>query len=285
MQRFLFITTISLIFSLLSYAQDLDQVKRFADAQFQTGNYTSALKEYQRVMFFDQQHRHSDLFRNIAAIFYAQNDFDEASKYYDLASKAEANDSIKFELILLKGLCHLKQGNYLETLSELFDLPDMESDILNKRKNFYLGTTYFGIEGYNQALDYFQLITDSAGMVHLNSLFSDFESFRKKYNPRKIERMSKIIPGLGQLAAGETFSGLNSLALLSAIMYYAVRTAISYGYIDGMLVLSGWFYRYYTGGYGNASEMAKNRIAHKKGEVYTGIIEVVEQYEKKQTQP
>lgn len=281
MQRLLFIIITSLIFSHAGYTQNLEQVKQFADEQYLQGNHHSALKEYQRVMFFDNQNRHSDIFRNIATLFYAQQNYGEALKYYDLAYRAEPDDSIKFELILQKGLCHLKQKNYLEALSELFDLPEPSTGILAKRKEFYIGTTYFGMNEYELALEHFASITDSTGSQQLSRLLEEFEIFRKKYNPRRLETMSKILPGLGQMVAGETFSGLNSMTLLGAILYYSVVTAIGYGYIDGMLVLSNWFYRYYTGGYSNAAAMGIHKTELKKGEIYSGIIEVIENHEKR----
>lgn len=281
MQRLLLIAITSLIFSVTGYAQSLEQLKQFADEQYIKGNHNSALREYQRVMFFDTENRHSDIFRNIASIYFLQQDYEEALKYYDLAYRAEPNDSLKFELILRKGLCNLKQDNYLEALNELFDLPDLSEGFLDRRKDFYLGTTYFGLNEYELALEHFAAVTDSAGSQQLHALFREFELYRKKYNPRRLETMSKILPGLGQMVAGETFSGLNSMTLLGAILYYSVKTAIGYGYIDGMLVLTNWFYRYYSGGHSNAAAMGLKKTGLKKGEIYTGIIQVIEEHEKR----
>jgi hypothetical protein len=88
--------------------------------------------------------------------------------------------------------------------------------------------------------------------------------------------MSRLLPGSGQIFVGETGSGINSFLLLSAVSLYAMNTGINYSFIDGVLVLSSWFYRYYTGGFTNANEMAVQKLESEKIRVYAEIIELIE---------
>jgi tetratricopeptide (TPR) repeat protein len=276
MQRKLYIILISLIFSYLSFSQNIHLVKSYADEQFRQGNFESALKNYQRVILFDTEKVYNNVFYQIASIHYILSDFDNAVKYYDFAYNVESNDSIKFELILKKALCNLKQENYLAALYELLDLPDDSSPVLSSKKYLYSGICYFGLEDQPNSIFNLSHIIDSTGIIQLNETFRRYENFKKKYRPEKVEWMSKLLPGSGQMFVGETASGINSFLLLSTVTYFAIQTSINYSFLDGILVLSSWFYRYYSGGYTHANTMAGEKISNEKMKVYKEILEIVE---------
>lgn len=276
MRKQLYIILISLLTGLVSVAQDLHFVKGHADRQFANGQFDSALKEYQRVQLFDTDNQYQDIFPNIAAIYYQNSEFDEAAKYFDLAYKTSGNDSMRFEMALKKALCSLKQEAYFAALYELLDLPDPESELLQQKKDLYMGICYFGLNDYESAHQHIMAVADSADIEPLDQVFNDFERYRKKYNPRKVSTMSKILPGLGQVYVGKTGSGINSFVLVGGVVGYAVYTASSYGILDGVLVLSSWFNRYYSGGFHNAEDFAFDKIEHQKTEVYGQIIDILE---------
>lgn len=278
MQKILYTLLFSLIFFPIAKAQDIHELKKFSDEQFYKGNYQLALKEYQRILFFDNNKEYNELYSKIASIHYQMSDFNLALKYYEFATVVENNDSLRFELALKRTLCKFNQNKYLEALTELFGLPDNPSEFLQKKKNLYLGICYFGLNDYKNSCKFFSDLLDSAGIKKINNLFIDFEHFSMKYRPEKLELMSILLPGLGQIYAGEIFSGLNSIILLSVITVYAMVTAVNYAFIDGMFVLSSWFYRYYSGGYNNASEIAVKKISEKKTELYSEIFTIIENF-------
>lgn len=276
MRKRLSIILISLLAGLTSVAQDLHFVKAHADRQFANGQYDSALKEYQRVQLFDTENQYQDIFPNIASIYYERSEFDEATKYFDLAYKTTSNDSLRFEMALKKALCNLKQEAYFAALYELLDLPDPGNDLLKQKRDLYMGICHFGLNDYTTAHQQFMSLADTSKIEDLDKVFSDFEHFRKKYNPRKVATMSKILPGLGQVYVGETGSGINSFVLVGGVVGYAVHTAFSYGILDGVLVLSSWFNRYYSGGFHNAEDFAIDKIEHRKTEVYDEVLDILE---------
>ncbi|MCU0474352.1 MAG: hypothetical protein MUC93_13490 [Bacteroidales bacterium] len=278
MLKILYTILFSLCFLSFAKTQDIHQIKEFSDEQFNKGNYQLSLKEYQRVLLFNDEKEYNELYSKIASIYYQMSDFDLASKYYDFALRVENNDSLRFELALKKTLCDFNKNNYLEALSELYDLPDPASDFLQKRKDLYMGICYFGLNDFQNSSENFSKLLDSTGMTKINNLFLDFNRFSKKFRPEKVELMSIILPGLGQVYTGEIFSGLNSFFLITGITFYAMVTAVNYTYFDGLLVLSSWFYRYYSGGYTNASTMAVNKIKMEKTKIYSEIITLVECY-------
>jgi len=276
MLRISYIILFSLSLFTPGKGQDIHQMKKFSDEQFNRGNYQLALKEYQRVLYFDKHGQYDELYAKIASIHFLNSDYDNALKYYDFALRLEPNDSIKYELMLKKALSNFKQNRYMAALNELFDLPDHPSEFLQDKKNLYLGVCYFGLNDLDESRDHFIELFDSTGIQKVDKMFSDFKDFKKKYRPGKIELMSMLLPGLGQVYTGEIFNGLNSFFLISGVTVYAVYTAANYALIDGLLVLSSWFYRYYTGGYTNASSFAVKKIENERTDVYHEIFTLIE---------
>ncbi|MFH1319814.1 MAG: hypothetical protein ABII90_04065 [Bacteroidota bacterium] len=210
MLRTLYILLFSLCLLSIAKAQDIHQMKKFSEEQFNKGNYQLALKEYQRILLFDNEKEYNELYSKIASIHYLVSDFDLAFKYYDFAMRVENNDSLRFELALKKTLCNFNQDNYFSALTELFDLPDPHNEYLQKRKNLYMGICYFGLNDYENSREFLAALLDSASITKINDLFLDFDRFNRKFRPRKVELMSMFLPGLGQIYTGELLSGLNS---------------------------------------------------------------------------
>lgn len=277
MRNLLYIILFSCCLTVALVGQDIHTVKKFSDELFNQGNYQAALKEYQRVIFFDKQNEYPYLYARIAEIHYRLSDFDNAIRYFELAQQITESDSIKFELTLEKALCYFKLDKYLQALNELYDLPDHSSLYLRDKKNLYLGICHFGLDDYASSLDYFSMLFHDEGLEEVNRLFSDFEDYRRKYRPGKVELMSMLLPGLGQIYTGQVFNGINSFLLVSGVTVYAVVTAVNYGLIDGLLVLSSWFLRYYSGGYTNARNFAMEKIDSEKTRVYSGIFTLLDQ--------
>jgi len=275
MRKILYIILFELVWIPFLHAQNIDQIKQFADAQMESRNYKTALLEYQRVMFFDTDNRYTGVFSKIASIYYNANEYENAITYYNYAWRTEQNDSLKMELAFKKVLCNFKQSSYLLALYDLFDMPDQLTTYFFLKKNLYLGICYFGLTEYKNSLTHFAELVDSTEMVQLEELFSDFNRFREKYRPGKVELMSYLFPGLGQIYTGEFMSGINSFLLLGGITGYALIVARNYGFIDGAFVLLSWFYRYYSGGVQKAGQHATNRIDHKKEQVYNQVLKIV----------
>jgi hypothetical protein len=93
-------------------AQNFDETVSFADNQFKSGKLATALKTYQRALFFSDGRRNLYLFRQIAEISYLNNDYETAQKYYGLAFNQTGSDSLKTELLFNKASCQILNKNY-----------------------------------------------------------------------------------------------------------------------------------------------------------------------------
>jgi tetratricopeptide (TPR) repeat protein len=253
-------------------AQNFDETVSFADNQFKSGELATALKTYQRALFFSDGRRNLYLFRQIAEISYLNNDYETAQKYYGLAFNQTGSDSLKTELLFNKASCQILNKNYQLALIDLFSVND-SAEIIEKRLNFYLATCYFGLADFSQAKTYFETCMPVQDTAELARLFT-----RKNLlspSPKTARIMSMIIPGLGQTYSGDLKSGLNSLILTSGLIALAVNIGIRYRPIDAILSVLPWYQRYYTGGYGKAEEIAIRRQQQKRSDIYNKILKLI----------
>ena len=275
MQKALFIIHFSLISGTLLLSQSIDQLKVYADQQYEKGNISIALKEYQRILLFDNENQFNEVYKKIAQVYFELEDFDQALVYYDFAWKAAQNDSVKLELVFRKTLCHFRQNNYYLGLTELYDLPEELSPYFEGKRMLYFAICHFGLDEINQSLQYFSEIVDPTGYHQIDSCLVQLNKFEKKYDPHKLEMMSIFLPGLGQTVAGDVGSGLNSFLLLGGIVAYSYYTMLAYSILDGTLVLTTWFYRYHTGGHRKAYALGSEKIQEERNATYLQILEIV----------
>ena len=253
-------------------AQNFDETVSFADNQFKSGKLTTALKTYQRALFFSDGSRNLYLFRQIAEISYLNNDYETAQKYYGLAFNQAGSDSLKTELLFNKASCQILNKNYQLALIDLFSVND-SAEIIQKRLNFYLATCYFGLADFSKAKTYFETCMPVYDTAELARLFT-----RKNLllpSPKTARILSMIIPGSGQTYSGDLKSGINSLILTSGLIALAVNIGIRYRPIDAILSVLPWYQRYYTGGYGKAEEIAIRRQQQKRSDVYNKILKLI----------
>jgi tetratricopeptide (TPR) repeat protein len=268
--------SVLIVFNLAAFqnlpAQNFDETIAFADYQFKSGNSSTALKTYQRALFFSEGRDNLYLFRQIAEISYINNDYESAQKYFGLAYNQSDNDSLKTELLFSKAFCQILNKNFQLAIIDLFSVNDT-SWIIQKRLNFYLATCYFGLEEFNQAKTYFKSCVSMNDSAELTELFTRRSLLSP--SPKKARIMSMILPGLGQSYSGDFKSGINSLLLTSGLIAMGINIGIRYSPIDAIVAILPWYQRYYTGGYGKAEEIAARKRQLNRNEVYNKILRLI----------
>jgi tetratricopeptide (TPR) repeat protein len=250
-------------------AQNFEETVSFADNQLYSGNLTGAIKTFQRALFFSDGRNTLYIFRKIAEISYLNNDYETAQKYYGLAYNQADNDSLKTEFLFSKAGCQILDKNYQYALIDLFSVDD-SSLYTQKRLNFYLGTCYFGLEDFTKAEEYFILSVEPDERNQVSELFSKKNLLLP--SPKKARIFSMIIPGSGQIYAGNLKAGINSLALTSGLIVLAINIGIKYKPVDALFSVFPWYERYYTGGLGKAEEIAINKRQARRSSVYNKIL-------------
>ncbi len=258
-------------------AQDLHQTLDFANELFSKKDYEGAANTYRRVIFFDKSDEYRKLcYRNIADCLYETENYDEAADYYELAYFQQKTDSAKAELIFKKVSCYLIDNNFQYAEVELFNLPENLNVEQKRRLTFYSAILHFSIGKFQDSENEFlSLTTDSLKQKNVRELFLKNEKI-SKVNPKKAKVLSAILPGMGQLYAGDVKNGLNSFLLVGGILTWGVLASVgSPAPLDAFLTMMPWFQRYYMGGMKRAETITVNRIQQKRSKVYNQILDVL----------
>jgi tetratricopeptide (TPR) repeat protein len=268
-----------MIFSFIftAQSQNFEQTIQFADKQFELKNYQLAVKEYQRALFFSEGNQFDYLYQQIAHSFYINNQFEQALYFYDLSYKTAKNDSIKFERIFNRSLCFLKTNKFKQSIQELLNLTDSLSNYFNDRRNFYFAVSYFGLEDFKKSESYFLAClknADKNARTEIEDLFGRKKNLYRP-NPKTAKTLSMILPGSGQIYAGDVKNSLNSVLLTGSFVMLAIVMAQQYSILDAVLTALPWFTRYYKGGYANAKKIAQNKRAIRKDNTYKEVLQII----------
>jgi TM2 domain-containing membrane protein YozV len=280
-----FITTLGILWLTIfsshqnAYSQEFAEIVNFADTQFAVKNYQLAVKEYQRALFFSKGRKVDYLYRQIAHAFFANNQFDQASYFYQLSYNTAKADSIKNEILFNKVQCNLLLAKFDQSLIELINLPDSLDNYFNNKRNFYYAVTYFGLEKFKDAEKHFLALIPETNIAVREEIEKLFKKKKNLYrpNPKTARTLSKIIPGSGQFYSGDVKNGFNSLLLTGGFVTLGVFMVQDYTYLDAILTTLPWFLRYRKGGFTKAYGIALNKRAMRRNKTYKRILEIVEE--------
>ena len=255
-------------------AQDIEEVINFGNLLFGKSEYIAALNEYQRALFFSGKERKSELSKKIADCYFATHDYESAVSMYDSAYCYSTDDSIRIEFRLQKIQCYLAGGNYGYALLKLEDLETESNEYLTRKIEIYKGVSLYGSGRYEEALRIFSGIIepdDSLKISRLRQLSGEVKKLPRP-NPAIATGLSVLVPGSGQMYAGEFKDGANSALLLSTLFYLGMNAQI----LDFAVVMP-FLYRYYMGGIVHANRFAKEKTRQKKYDCYKQLMEIFQE--------
>ena len=258
-------------------AQTTEETVVFADKQFELGNYRLALKEYKRVLFFNDGRNLDYIYNRIATIYFNQKNYPKAAYNYELAYKTALLDSMKNELIFKKAASYMLDNKFRFAVIELMNLPDSSDKQLNNRKNFYLAVCYWGLYEFDKAEKYFLALIPDTNYAAKNKMEDLFGKKKNLYrpNPRTAKTMSMILPGLGQMYCGDVKNGLNSMVLTGGLVILGIYMTEYYTFLDAFLTAVPWFFRYYKGGYQKAEQIALQKRNIRRNKTYQKILKLI----------
>lgn len=239
-------------------AQTLDQTLVLADSAWGKGQFAQASSHYLRVIFFDSTQKNTAYcYAKVADCFAQTQQPDRAKQYYDLAYAAATTDSLRAEIILAKSLTLLTNYQYDHAAQELYNMPRQIPTMLKRRRDLYLGLTYFALENFDQSqLHLLNSVADCpAQQQAIKTIFEQQKTSRKK-NVTLAKILSIILPGAGQLYAHDTRNAINSLAINGVFVYLFVATGINYNFLSAAITVLPWLERYYVGGINKAAQSA-----------------------------
>ena len=205
------------------------------------------ITEYKRFLFFQPDddkvpeiyHRIGILHRNLGLLSEAIDSIRQAViRTSDKEKKSEYQIDLAVTLIANKDYDLAR----LELIKVLIRNP---SEALYNRTLFLQGVTYTYQFRWEEAQETFKNYTQDE---KLNEIFQKIDNL--PYKSKLIAKiLSGILPGSGQIYAGNWKSGLNALALNSAFGYVTVDSILDQNYVDAILWTYFIFQRYYQGNF------------------------------------
>ena len=256
--------------------QSLDNVKIVADHFYNEQDYSLAIKEYQRYLFFSSSLNPVVLFQ-MGECYQKLNQYEKATEYFDKAFFSFTADSLKLKAMFKKTQCMILNREYSLALAELLGISDTLTGNNYYKRELYSGIAYFGLEDFTNAGNSFVNAINPAYTTERDLVKAIFKNKKRFYKPRPntASILSMCFPGLGQFYSGDIRNGANSVLLTSALVYLGVRIAVNQTVWDAIFTIAPWYQRYYQGGYMRAEKIATEKRADKRRKAYEEVIQVI----------
>lgn len=270
---------ISIIFNVLTLrsADTLDSLLAFADKEYFSGHYESAVKEYLRIGFF-KDFSDPEIQLRLANSYYRMGDWGTARRYYDQVSRLTDQDSVLIQSKLSKISSLVSETKYKQALVDLFNINDTIYTKYHYQIDMLFGICYFGLEDFDKSRSYFKLaVGENTQAQHkIDSIFDSKKAFHRPI-PALAYTLSIIVPGLGQIYCGNVSEGLNSLFLTESLLLLGVIVSYNYSIIDAIVSVLPWYQRYYMGGLNNTAELVEKKRQKNRSEAYREVLDVLKE--------
>lgn len=209
------------------------------------GNYDTAITEYKRFLFFHPDDlRSAETYHKIGLAYRAQGLWQEAILAMRNAVQYASTKEEKSRFQLDFAVTLIASKNYDIARFELIKVTIRNpSGPLYRRALFLQTVAYIYQFRWEEAREVLRNYTTDE---KLDKLFEHAVNLPQK-STRVAKVLSAILPGAGQVYAGSWRSGLNALALNSALGFVAVDAVLDKHYVDALLWTYFIFSRYYQG--------------------------------------
>ncbi|MEL7001866.1 MAG: tetratricopeptide repeat protein [Bacteroidota bacterium] len=255
----------------------------FADSLFSAGDYNYAKLEYERVVFASTNR---DVINNalLKKGYCLKNlgDYSEAYKTIERANLFGNNDTVNYIMRSEIALNAYLAGEYIVALNQILQIDYFTKDQEKKDQILFLKILCLNeLQRWNEAKEIF---TEYAKINDLQNDPNEVYSFLEKpkiRDPKKAEKLSYILPGVGQMYAGYFGKGLfSSLTQLVLVSFGAYSIYEGY-FFTGAFTGIGLFYAFYSGGIRHARYLAEKKNAEKVEKYNARVRKVILDNEQK----
>ena len=230
-----------------------DEALRLADWLLEQGHYDEAITEYKRfILFSSEDEQVSYALYRIGLAHRAGRDWQEAIDALKASVRATQNAEVADERRIVLATTLIASGNYNLARLELFRVSEFSKDqSLRHRATYFDGIASLYMFDWNAVENAFGgFYSEYAGgrmadrAAEINSVLLEA---RQSYKSVGLARfLSTILPGSGQMYAGDWRDAFNSLALNSLAIGLMANAIYREDYTDAALI-SSIFMRYYMG--------------------------------------
>lgn len=258
-------------------AQTAEQCINIAREQIILGNDLAARQMFQRVLFFDRKTYGMECYQQLAELNLRTGNFGQSAFYFDLVFQNAKSDAEKNEALVQKAGALLLQEKYTEARREILSLKD-ESEEWKMRKLLYLGACFYGEKDFAASEKIFLQIVGDKSPSQRAEVKKHFKKAKKinRKKPKTAKVLSMVLPGAGQLYAGDYRNALNSFGLNALMAYWFIYTAQTFTFSDAILSTGSWVFRYYAGGYQRAPLLTEEVKDKKLKDNFQSLLRTVQ---------
>ena len=231
-----------------------DQYER-AELLFLNRNYFDAITEYKRLLFFDGDKTHLYQANYMIGQCYKNGaKWDDAVKYFKIAGLSTSDNGEIYDAeIEIVRVNILRKTSY----QALTILDHLESNPVytdkNNEINYWRGWAYIFADEWEKAAESFGYIDNEHQLKKYCEQVTD-----DKYSITFARLISYILPGSGEVYTGHYFEGLISLGWNVLWGYLSVNAFIQDRTLDGILISSLLWLRFYRGGIQSGEKSAED---------------------------
>lgn len=247
---FIFFVLIQNLYSQTS----IEDIYSVANKLYENGNYFSAITEFKRVLFFDDDKKYSfDANYKIGLSYKKGGFFENAIYYLTIAQKFATNEEDLFDIKINIIRCNILRKTTEKALQLCNEL---ESQFQNKKDEilYWKGWCYIFANDWENAEKNFAK----------SSLGNELYLISRKVNKEKLsvtfaKVISYILPGSGQVYAGYYLNGIISLIWNLTAGYFTVNSFVTNRAFDGIVIGELVWLRFYKGNIENAVKYTEEK--------------------------
>lgn len=275
---------LSIILLLTTFSAADDLALDLAEKFFNSGDYYNAITEYKRFIFFNSNKNNDNLsyvYFKIGLAYRNQKKWQECTNTFQKSIQTAATEEIRDERKIALAIALISNGHY-STAEFLLIKVEMFSRIpkLKQKAAFFRAISSLYSFKWNQARETFHFYSINAKSEsqeifnQVDSLLAEAKDFKYK-SPKLAKMLSAILPGSGQIYAGDWGNGVNALLINAATGYLFVNDFLNHQYLDAIFNSLFLFERFYSGNRSNAEKSAKKYNERKNQLFAAKILEIL----------
>ncbi|MEW6455795.1 MAG: hypothetical protein AB1410_03655 [Acidobacteriota bacterium] len=252
-----------------------DQALELAEKFFNSGNYYHAITEYKRFLFFNPYGEGTTLsyvYYKIGMAYINQELWDEGKEAFEKAIQAEKDERVRDERKIALAIAMIASSSYSEAEFLLLKV-EIFSPIpeLRRKSAFLRGISSIYSSKWKEAREAFSFYFKNSNMKNseiyreVDSQLLKAQTLRYK-SPKLAKVLSTVLPGAGQIYAGDWRNGINGLVLNLSIAYFLATELLQKRFQEFIFDALFLFDRFYQGNRALAEKSAKkyNQILNKR---------------------
>jgi tetratricopeptide (TPR) repeat protein len=231
-----------------------DDILALADWLLEQKSYDDAATEYKRFIFFNPEGRDAAYaFYKMGLAYRSEHKWEEAVDTLRASILATEDPKIADERRIILATTLIASGTYSLARLELLKISETP---LRPRSLYFYGIASLYMSDWNEAREAFSEFYSRYAHGQMTDRAEEIEhvlvGVESSYKSVRLARfLSTIVPGLGQMYAGDWRDGLNALVLNGLAIGFIANAIHRKDYRDATLI-SSISIRYYTGNVYNA---------------------------------